>query len=203
MAGGWNKGLKTGYAPWRGKKRGPHSAETKAKMRMAALGKPKSAEHRANIAAARRGVSHMSTEAVERMRQTKLAQHLHMGEEEKAKLSKRWKGRGNPGWAKPTDHGPRTHWAEYAGVKLRSTWEIRLAKALDGKKLKWQYEPERFDLGWCTYLPDFYVPAMKSYVEVKGYFDPKSKDKVAAFRKQYPHLSLIVATDRVLKLFER
>lgn len=197
----WNKGLRTGYAPWRGKKRGPHSPETKAKMRTAALGRPKSAEHAANIAKARRGATH-STATKEKIRRTKLAQNRRMSPEEKARLSARWTGRGNPAWGTHKLHGPRTHWVTYGGIKLRSSYELRVARAFDKHGIKWQYEPTRFDLGVCTFLPDFYLPEENAYWEVKGWFNEQSKRRVQLFREQHPELPLVVATDHVITMLE-
>lgn len=48
----WNKGKKTGYAPWQGKKR---SEEDKEKFRQAKLGKKLSMEHRRKLGDAKRG----------------------------------------------------------------------------------------------------------------------------------------------------
>ena len=90
----------------------------------------------------------------------------------------------------------------YNGTQMRSSYEVRFAKILDKRKMKWHYEPKRFNLGWCTYLPDFYVPAMKSYIEIKGWFAPTAQKKIASFRQLYPQHNLIVASDRVLKMFE-
>lgn len=57
---------------------------------------------------------------------------------------------------------------EYNGYKFRSRLEARWAVFLDELKVEYQYEPEGFDLhysGW--YLPDFYLPAYQTYLEIK------------------------------------
>ena len=150
---------------WQGKKRPAHSAETKAKMRAAAVGVPKSAAHAANIS-----------------RAVKLVWRRSLG---------RTPARNTRGI--PT---------EYAGVLFRSSYEARLAKAFDALNVKWIYEPERFDLGDCTYLPDFRVPVWQCYVEVKGWFREGAQRKVALFRKLHPDKPLMVVTEPVLKMFE-
>jgi hypothetical protein len=45
----------------------------------------------------------------------------------------------------------------YGDHVMRSTYEVRVAQALDRLGVKWEYEPRRFDLGYSTYAPDFYL----------------------------------------------
>jgi len=92
---------------------------------------------------------------------------------------------------------------EYAGIKFRSTYEVRLAKAFDKKSIAWIYEPTLFNLGTCNYLPDFYLPQLRVYWEAKGYFWPKSKNRVALFRVLHPDKPLIVATTAVIEMMEQ
>jgi len=57
----------------------------------------------------------------------------------------------------------------YAGVEFRSRLEADYAATFDSIKLGWQYEPEGFKLSDGTwYSPDFYLPAARAWVEVKG-----------------------------------
>lgn len=91
---------------------------------------------------------------------------------------------------------------KYSGIYFRSSYEVRLAKAFDRRGIKWMYEPKRFDLGSCSYLPDFYLPKNKVYWEVKGYFSPESQRKVALFRELHPDKPIIVAANRVIKMME-
>ncbi len=78
----------------------------------------------------------------------------------------------------------------YEGVQgtiwMRSSWEVAVADRLDRDGLFWQYEPESFRLDEHTrYTPDFKVdlgPLGDLWIEVKGEFFGRSKDKVAAFR---------------------
>lgn len=56
----------------------------------------------------------------------------------------------------------------YKGYKFRSRLEARWAVFFDSLGLKWDYEPEGFDLGsegW--YLPDFYIHDWNAYCEIK------------------------------------
>lgn len=65
---------------------------------------------------------------------------------------------------------------EYAGYRFRSRLEARWAVALDHLGIEWQYEAQGFDgyprvslnEGVIHYLPDFWLPGEKCYIEVKG-----------------------------------
>lgn len=56
----------------------------------------------------------------------------------------------------------------HAGVTFRSRLEARWARFFDALGLRWEYEPQGFQLpsGDC-YLPDFWLPGICCYVEVK------------------------------------
>lgn len=57
---------------------------------------------------------------------------------------------------------------EYAGCRFRSRLEARWAVFFDRLGLEWQYEPEGFEGDRSRYLPDFLLPELRLYVEVKG-----------------------------------
>lgn len=56
----------------------------------------------------------------------------------------------------------------YKGYRFRSRLEARWAVFFDALGLRWEYEPEGFELPSGRYLPDFYLPLFGVYVEVKG-----------------------------------
>jgi hypothetical protein len=64
----------------------------------------------------------------------------------------------------------------YAGCHFRSRLEARWAVFFDHLGIKWQYEPQGFEVSWrlslddgvIRYLPDFYLPDAGCYAEVKG-----------------------------------
>jgi hypothetical protein len=65
----------------------------------------------------------------------------------------------------------------YNGVVFRSRLEARWAALFDHYKLKWVYEPDAFHTESGPYLPDFYLPSLNAYVEVKP--GPDQFDEVA------------------------
>ena len=57
----------------------------------------------------------------------------------------------------------------YNGYKFRSRLEARWAVFFDEIGIEYRYEPEGFDLDGVWYLPDFYLPGLETWVEVKPY----------------------------------
>lgn len=55
----------------------------------------------------------------------------------------------------------------YNGYRFRSRLEARWAVFFDALGVKYQYEPEGFDLDGEWYLPDFYLNEFKLFVEIK------------------------------------
>lgn len=61
----------------------------------------------------------------------------------------------------------------YAGCRFRSRLEARWAVFFDSLELKWLYEPQGYEIrGGRRYLPDFYLPELALWVEVKAHFRP-------------------------------
>lgn len=66
----------------------------------------------------------------------------------------------------------------YKGYKFRSRIEARWAVFFDLTRTKWEYEQEGFILSDGThYLPDFYLPELDYYVEIKGDKPNKAEKK--------------------------
>ncbi len=61
----------------------------------------------------------------------------------------------------------------YKGYRFRSRQEARWAVFFDALGLAWEYEAEGFDLDCGRYLPDFWLPGVRLWVEVK----PTNQDK--------------------------
>lgn len=57
----------------------------------------------------------------------------------------------------------------YNGYRFRSRLEARWAVFFDAADIKYEYEPEGFKLPSGGYLPDFYLPELQVYVEIKPF----------------------------------
>lgn len=60
---------------------------------------------------------------------------------------------------------------QYNGIRFRSRLEARWAFFFAELGVKWQYEPEGFQLSSGWYLPDFWLPDQNCWVEIKPPFD--------------------------------
>jgi len=56
---------------------------------------------------------------------------------------------------------------KHKGYRFRSRLEARWAVFFDAIGIDWEYEPEGFDLDGVYYLPDFYIPSVDAWIEVK------------------------------------
>jgi hypothetical protein len=106
------------------------------------------------------------------------------------------KGKNNPMFGKIAHHGK---WIKYKSINMRSTWEVAYAKYLDKQGIKWLYEHKTFDLGKCTYTPDFYLPESDTYVEIKGWWRDDAKKKFKMFQKKYCSMNIILLMQKELK----
>ena len=58
---------------------------------------------------------------------------------------------------------------EWRGFNFRSRLEARYAVMFEKMGMDWRYEIQGFDLGDDRpYLPDFWLPELELYVEIKG-----------------------------------
>jgi hypothetical protein len=72
-------------------------------------------------------------------------------------------------------------------ITLRSTYELRVATYLNEQGLDWQYEPKTFYIKALdkTYTPDFYIPKLDTWIEVKGIWQNQSELKWNEFCKTH------------------
>ena len=78
---------------------------------------------------------------------------------------------------------------EYNGYRFRSRLEARWAVFFDAAKIKYEYEPEGFELADGTrYLPDFYLPELlpdkadaDAYIELGNNLKYAKKARQARF----------------------
>lgn len=81
----------------------------------------------------------------------------------------------------------------YNHYRFRSRLEARWAVFFDAAGIAYQYEPEGFELDGIRYLPDFWLPDLYCWVEIKGQY-PASEEITKAFR-------LSIATQRDVYIF--
>lgn len=77
---------------------------------------------------------------------------------------------------------------------FRSKMEANIARYYNFLGIKWEYEPREFkfpvERGIRYYKPDFYLPETDTYIECKGWFDPKSKTRMKRMAKYYPDVKV-------------
>lgn len=74
-----------------------------------------------------------------------------------------------------TDHDPiKAVPTEYAGTVFRSRLEADWAQTLTAHRIIWEYEPQMITLpSGGRYLPDFWLPELGTWIEVKGPNTPR------------------------------
>lgn len=87
---------------------------------------------------------------------------------------------------------PRSIETLYKGYRFRSRVEARWAVFFDTLGVRWEYEPEGFELEYAgrllRYLPDFWLPRERAWIEIKG--APPSEPEVSKMH------ALALACDR-------
>lgn len=73
-----------------------------------------------------------------------------------------------------------------------SRWEANMARLFSYLSIKWVFQPRTFEIGRQKYTPDFYLPKVDTYIEVKNFLSPYSKTRDEKFRKYYPDLKLVL-----------
>src|SRR4051794_27080728 len=74
----------------------------------------------------------------------------------------------------------------YNGIVFRSMLEVRWAIFFDRLGIEWRYEPELFACEGIRYLPDFWLPRYRSFVEIKPVAHFTGFEKCSALAKHRP-----------------
>lgn len=86
--------------------------------------------------------------------------------------------------------GAATPWSiptEYRGFMFRSRFEADFALALDEWDVTWEYEAKSFLLSnGQHYWPDFWLPLVGAWVELRGYRSAASEEQLARFALELP-----------------
>ena len=120
-----------------------------------------------------------------------------MSEENKIKLSER---------QSLNNSGGKTKWFEVAGQKIQGTWERNIAIKFEELKIKW-FKPKTNNDIWKyawegkikSYSPDFYLPDYDLWLEIKGYWWGRDKEKMEIVKKTYPERKLIIIEEKDYK----
>lgn len=87
----------------------------------------------------------------------------------------------------------------YKGIKMRSRLETKFAFFLDALKINWEYEPKTFLLSnGIMYKPDFYLPELKQWIEVKGDIQEHNKDISKQFVKDNKTTLILISSEKCL-----
>lgn len=88
-----------------------------------------------------------------------------------------------------SEHRFRAISTRYKGYNFRSRLEARWAVFFDHLNIRWDYEPEGFELGnGLRYLPDFWLPDWKIWIEVKpAACDDAAREKACRLVHQSGH----------------
>lgn len=82
---------------------------------------------------------------------------------------------------------------------FRSLLELKIARALDARKAKWDYEPKAKKLKYSkpasTYIPDF-VLRSGLIIEVKGRFKSADRTKHLLIKEQHPDVDIRFVFDK-------
>ncbi len=110
-------------------------------------------------------------------------------EEHMDRMSKKFSGRGNPMFGKPSPHAKRG-FRKDLGHFVRSTWEADYARILNFVGEPYEYEKETFllttgDGQELNYTPDFWLPKQNKFVEIKGFMRDIDALKIKLFQEQY------------------
>ncbi len=74
----------------------------------------------------------------------------------------------------------------YNGIEFRSKLEAKYARAFDLLGIVWEYEGHGFQFDDGTfYCPDFYMPEIDTYFEVKGSMDESSEHKLLMLAREH------------------
>lgn len=107
-------------------------------------------------------------------------------------------------WSKKSDY----NCLDGSIVSMDSTWEVACARRLDELGIRWIRDP-KMKLGYVTrgrrkrnYVPDFYLPDLDVYIEVKGYWTDAARHKMKDVQARNPVTIIILESLEKIKAFK-
>lgn len=95
--------------------------------------------------------------------------------------------------------GGKCKWFEVNGIKVQGTWERDIAIKLSELNIQWEKPSTNADVWryetegkYHSYAPDFYLPSLNIWLEIKGYWWGNDKIKMEKIKKTYPHRKLLI-----------
>lgn len=95
--------------------------------------------------------------------------------------------------------GGKSKWYEVAGQKCQGTWERNVALKFEELGIKWIKLKVHKDIleyvmddNVRSYTPDFYLPAYDVYLEIKGYWWGRDREKMDIVLRTYPDKKIII-----------
>ena len=70
-------------------------------------------------------------------------------------------------------------------INFYSRWEANFARILNLLNIKWEFQPQTFNLKYQKYTPDFYLPEKKLYIEIKNFLSDYSLKRHQEFKELY------------------
>lgn len=123
-------------------------------------------------------------------------------QKEKLKVSMRRVAKEKPESYSAVNINGRTKKIKYCDVLLDGSWEVEFAKWCDSNSIEWIKNLQGFNYVWNnqnhTYYPDFFLPALNIFVEVKGYIRDKDLEKWKVV-----HNLKIIKYQEILKIKKR
>lgn len=106
------------------------------------------------------------------------------------------------------NRGGKSKWFTVGEYKVQGTWEKNIAEKLTELNIKWKKLTVNKDIleyiidgKIKRYTPDFYLPQYNLYLEIKGYYWGKDRDKMEAVKSQHPNIRIeIIQKDKYEKL---
>lgn len=97
------------------------------------------------------------------------------------------------------NRGGRCKWYVVSGQKVQGTWERNIAEQLDRMHIKWiklttNRDTFLYEMDGYTkrYTPDIYLPEYDVYLEIKGYWWGRDREKMDIVLRTYPNLNICI-----------
>lgn len=105
------------------------------------------------------------------------------------------------------NRGGKCKWFNVGGQKVQGTWEKNIAEYFTKRNIEWIKLKIKKDIWKYTmnnkirsYTPDFYLPYFNIYLEIKGYWWGRDKEKMELVIQQNPDKKIIIIEKNKYKM---